>query len=576
MRRSPRRSWSPSTPNRPGEPPRGDPRIRTGSARAGPGGASSSARHGLRRPADHHVVITDHAVEARTARGGRPRPRSTGCWPARPNLGERLIAVILTGTGSDGAWAPARSRRAAGRSSSRTRRPRPSRPCHGRCPPRWSTSSPTPTGWASSSWSWSTPESAQAEDDERLLAQFLDRVRERRGIDSRRTSAPRSCAASSAGWPPRPGDRRRSTSATSAAPGRVRAPVASFLIKVTEFFRDPELFELLRRTVLPEPDRRGPRPGPTSCGSGRPAAPPARRRTRWRSCSRTSSAPSSAGSRSGSSPPTSTPTPSPTPAAASTRRPRSTARPGRPARRATSSRSTASYEVDKAGPVAGRLRPARPRPAGAVPRIDLALCRNVLIYFTPSSRGARSSCSPSRSARRLPGAGQVGDDDARCAEHFVVEEARLKVYRRAGDRVLIPPATDSDTSPGRADCAAGAARRPGAGRAAPTLRGERRRSGPGRAERPPSCCSTCRSAWSSSIGATTSRRSTPPPAACWASTATAIGEDLIHLGARRAAARDELREAVAARRSARASRSGHRRRPLPPRPTTAATTSPSS
>ena len=45
------------------------------------------------------------------------------------------------------------------------------------------------------------PTRRRAEDDERLLAQFLDRVRERtRDRLLAPTSAPRSCAACSAGW----------------------------------------------------------------------------------------------------------------------------------------------------------------------------------------------------------------------------------------------------------------------------------------------------------------------------------------------------------------------------------------
>ena len=75
------------------------------------------------------------------------------------------------------------------------------------------------------------------------------------------------------------------------------------------------------------------------------------------------------------------------------------------------------------------------------PRIDLALCRNVLIYFTPELQrralqlfafalqpGGRLVLGKSETTSPLP-------------EHFVVEDARLKIYRRRGDRVLIP-ATD--------------------------------------------------------------------------------------------------------------------------------------
>ena len=54
-------------------------------------------------PADHHVVITDHTVEARSARGGRPSPSIDRLLAtAADTFGERLIAVVLSGMGSDG------------------------------------------------------------------------------------------------------------------------------------------------------------------------------------------------------------------------------------------------------------------------------------------------------------------------------------------------------------------------------------------------------------------------------------------------------------------------------------------
>src|SRR5262249_13736885 len=82
------------------------------------------------------------------------------------------------------------------------------------------------------------------------------------------------------------------------------------------------------------------------------------------------------------------------------------------------------------------------------PRIDLALCRNVLIYFTPELQrralqlfafalqpGGRLILGKSETTSPLP-------------EHFAVEDPRLKVYRRRGDRVLIPTAEIRGTIPG--------------------------------------------------------------------------------------------------------------------------------
>lgn len=55
-------------------------------------------------PANHHVLINDHRVELQEDRGKRPRPSvDTLLSTAAGAYGEHLIAVILTGSGSDGA-----------------------------------------------------------------------------------------------------------------------------------------------------------------------------------------------------------------------------------------------------------------------------------------------------------------------------------------------------------------------------------------------------------------------------------------------------------------------------------------
>src|SRR5205823_14537754 len=73
-------------------------------------------------PANRHVEITDHAIDLRSRDGGRSMPsvggRSTPSvdlllTTAAQVFGENLIAVILTGTGSDGA-AGARAVKEAG------------------------------------------------------------------------------------------------------------------------------------------------------------------------------------------------------------------------------------------------------------------------------------------------------------------------------------------------------------------------------------------------------------------------------------------------------------------------------
>src|SRR5437763_1691678 len=54
-------------------------------------------------PADHHVEITDHSVRIQTGRA-RPSPSIDRLLDsAAEAFGEQLVAVILTGLGSDGA-----------------------------------------------------------------------------------------------------------------------------------------------------------------------------------------------------------------------------------------------------------------------------------------------------------------------------------------------------------------------------------------------------------------------------------------------------------------------------------------
>ena len=84
------------------------------------------------------------------------------------------------------------------------------------------------------------------------LRSFLDRVRERTGIDfgayKRPTIARRLQRRMAAVGTPGLGDYRRHV---EQHPEELQRLVASFLIKVTEFFRDPELFAHLREEVLP-------------------------------------------------------------------------------------------------------------------------------------------------------------------------------------------------------------------------------------------------------------------------------------------------------------------------------------
>jgi two-component system, chemotaxis family, CheB/CheR fusion protein len=73
------------------------------------------------------------------------------------------------------------------------------------------------------------------------------------------------------------------------------------------------------------------------------------------------------------------------------------------------------------------------------PRIDLAVTRNVLIYFTPELQ--KRALQLFAFSLREGGTLVLGKAESvgQLPEYFVTEEPRLKVYRRHGERVLIPP-----------------------------------------------------------------------------------------------------------------------------------------
>ena len=73
------------------------------------------------------------------------------------------------------------------------------------------------------------------------------------------------------------------------------------------------------------------------------------------------------------------------------------------------------------------------------PRIDLAVTRNVLIYFTPELQ--KRALQLFAFSLREGGILVLGKAESvsQLPQHFTPEEPRLKVYRRHGERVLIPP-----------------------------------------------------------------------------------------------------------------------------------------
>src|SRR5947209_15226706 len=81
------------------------------------------------------------------------------------------------------------------------------------------------------------------------------------------------------------------------------------------------------------------------------------------------------------------------------------------------------------------------------PHIDLCLCRNVLIYFTPQLQ--QRALQLFTFSLRDGGYLVLGKSETPgpLADFFVPAHPHLKIYRRQGDRMLIPAARIRDTTP---------------------------------------------------------------------------------------------------------------------------------
>jgi two-component system CheB/CheR fusion protein len=226
-------------------------------------------------PADRHVEITDHIVRLRTSSEGRsrgPKPSVDRLLTTAARVyGERLIAVILTGTGSDGA-AGAQAVKAAGglvlienpATATYPGMPESLAPTTvdlvadlARIGPLLADlmTIPSPLFALGSSRNGSARMEAntEAQCDESALQAILAQVLERSGIDFNRYKRPtilrrlqRRLVVT--------GQRQLSDYLRFLAhqPEEYTRLVGSFLINVTEFFRDPALFVVLRDQVLPD------------------------------------------------------------------------------------------------------------------------------------------------------------------------------------------------------------------------------------------------------------------------------------------------------------------------------------
>ena len=208
-------------------------------------------------PSNRDVEIADHEVRLRTDSAGRSRPSvDLLLSSAAQAYGDDLIAVILTGSGSDGT-AGARAVKAAGGTVVIQT------PQTARFPAMPQSLAPTTVDITANLEDMgsvlqalladpATPRETTETEEETLQA-LLAQVQARQGIDFTQYKPPTI--------------RRRlqrrlvatgtDTLATYSAyvqshPEEYERLTSSFLIKVTEFYRDPELFAYLRAQVLPE------------------------------------------------------------------------------------------------------------------------------------------------------------------------------------------------------------------------------------------------------------------------------------------------------------------------------------
>ncbi|HKG56348.1 MAG TPA: CheR family methyltransferase [Candidatus Limnocylindrales bacterium] len=358
---------------------------------------------------------------------------------AAEKFGEQLIAVILTGSGADGAEGARRVKGAGGTVIIQD-------PATAEYPSMPSSLAPTNVDIVASVEAiggiledlvTGTREPSKPDED-RVLTRFLDDVRERTGIDFGMYKRPtivrrlqRRMVAT-----------RTSTLAdyvryTAKHPEEYQRLASSFLIKVTEFFRDPELFDRLRDVLLPEIVKRRRSHGrelrlwSAGCATGEEAYSLAilayevlgAQVADWtvRIFATDLDADAVTFARRGIYP-----------AAALVDLP-----PDLVARHFH--RLDGEYEVRshiRSLVVFGQHDLAMRAP---FPRIDLVLCRNVLIYFTPELQKRALELF----AFSLVDGGSLvlgkAETTSPLPDHFAVDDQRLKVFRRRGDRPVVPP-----------------------------------------------------------------------------------------------------------------------------------------
>lgn len=393
-------------------------------------------------PADRHVQITDHSVGLSTDSSSRPKPSvNLLLTSAAEAFGERLIAIILSGTGSDGAVGAAAVKQAGGTVIIQN-------PETARYPGMPRSLAPAivdivaeleDIGPMVSSLLAGDATSPPPPEVERQVRGVLDELRVLKGVDFNSYRTPmlerrlqRRLAAT------KMPDLSAYRSYLRQHPEEQDELTRAFLIKVTEFFRDAELFAYMRERLLPrlvmEAQEHGNelRLWSAGCATGQEAYSLAMllaeqlgnelERLQVRIFATDLDAGALEFARRGVYPRTAV---EHLPAGILER---------------YFTRTDGEYEVSKRirGLIVFGVHDLGQR--APFPHMDLVLCRNVLMYFTPELQ--RRALHLFAFALRDRGALVLGKSEtlSPLPEYFEREQQHLRIYRRHGDRALIPAA----------------------------------------------------------------------------------------------------------------------------------------
>jgi two-component system, chemotaxis family, CheB/CheR fusion protein len=391
-------------------------------------------------PSNRDVTITDHTVGVQGGADAGPMPSIDRLLETAARVyGERLVAVVLTGAGSDGT-AGARAVKETGGTVVIQN------PETASYPTMPQSLAPTTVDLVADIEDMGrllydlvvgafAPTQAA---EEGLLRTFLDQLRERSGVDFNSYKMPtimrrlqRRMVATGAD------DLDSYVHQLQTRPDEYQRLISSFLIKVTQFFRDPELFTYLREQVVPslvaEARQRGNdlRIWSAGCATGEEAYSLAilvsealgdeLDEFNVRIFATDLDLDAVAYARRGVYP--------------------ASALVDVPADLIERyfSDLNGDFEVRKrlrALTVFGQHDLGQRAP---FPRIDLALCRNVLIYFTNDLQ--RRALQLFAFSLRTGGYLVLGQAETTSplGQYFSADHPRLRIYRRVGERVLIPP-----------------------------------------------------------------------------------------------------------------------------------------